>query len=75
MYLYFPDTGVLILAQYYSGKRERRGFWHLQRGGGGGEKCKRIFDRKGRKHLNKLGVNRIIWILKKWKVAEWTSFI
>jgi hypothetical protein len=43
---------------------------------GGGEKFIRsFFDRKGRNHLNKLGINIIIWILKKREVAEWTSFI
>ena len=39
------------------------------------KKCPRSFGRKGRNHLNKLGVNRIVWILKKQEVEEWTIFI
>jgi hypothetical protein len=38
-------------------------------------KCTRSFGRNGRNKLNELGVNRIIWILKKQDVAEWTIFI
>jgi hypothetical protein len=35
----------------------------------------RSFGRNGRNQLNKLGVNRIIWIRKKQDVVEWTIFI
>jgi len=42
---------------------------------GGGEKSSRSFGRNGRNQLKRLGVNRIIWILKKQDVTEWTIFI
>jgi hypothetical protein len=69
--LHYINPNLILFRRSNSGKRDRRGFWHLR----GKKKCTRGFDRKGRNHLDKLGVNRIIWILKKREVAEWASFI